>query len=60
MAVSGDSNQFDFDSSQPYPTNPAKVQKSSDPAPANSTVVCSGTIWVSSALTPCTAYRAIS
>lgn len=47
-----------FDDAGTNPTKYATVQANTAPAPANSTPVCVGTIFVAGTLTPCTAYRA--
>jgi hypothetical protein len=57
MKTVGDENEFEFDETLPLPSKTAIVVKDSDPQPQNSTKVCSGTIWVSSVQTACTAWR---
>jgi hypothetical protein len=47
-----------FNFENPTPSIKAKIFRDSDPKPANSTAVCSGSILISSTPTACTAYRA--
>ncbi|HTQ12981.1 MAG TPA: hypothetical protein VMH86_03825 [Rhizomicrobium sp.] len=58
MGNDGKSSTFTFDDAGDNPANPAVAQASSSPAPANSTQVCAGSIFVAGTLTPSTAYRA--
>lgn len=46
-----------FENTQQKPTKNATISRDSDPAPLNSTKICSGTIYVASAPTACSAYR---
>jgi hypothetical protein len=57
MGNDGRQTVLTFDFAQTGPTKFAVIQKSTDPAPANSTKLFSGSLFVASALADYTAYR---
>ncbi|HEY2071081.1 MAG TPA: hypothetical protein VGG48_16105 [Rhizomicrobium sp.] len=58
MGNDGTNSTFDFDATvSTLPVKIAIIVPNTSPAPASSTSVCTGTIFIAGVLTPCTAYR---
>jgi len=58
MVVEGRTTTMTFDEAVPKQAVPAVIQPGDAPAPANSTRVCEGRIFIAGKLIDCTAYRA--